>query len=310
MKPRWREFLIAFLMAIVLWYSVSGSEKVESQADVRVDYRGLPQGFVVRGGQVPRVTVRLRASAGMLRTLSGRDFAFYMDISDVKKGENLLAINPASLPFGSGVEVIEIMPSRIVLDVDTLDSKNVPLAADITGDLPPDYIAQVSFTPPEVALSGPSTLLAGIEKILVPVQVSDQITVGVSESKRLLPLPNGVDSTPAEIKIVQHIGIKRKLVTVTRTVQVDAPASFGKFIRPDRVTITLAVPDSQAAKVGSNNAIQAFAVLRRAELGSHTLPVQTKVPENSELVSVEPPQVTVTLEQKQPAPTSAPRKGR
>jgi YbbR domain-containing protein len=302
MKLRWREFLIAFLMAIVLWYSVSGSEKVESQAEVRVDYRGLPQGLVVRGGQVPRVTVRLRASAGMLRTLSGRDFAFYMDISDVRKGENLLAINPASLPFGSGVEVIEIMPSRIVLDVDTLDSKIVPLTADITGDLPPDRITQVSFTPPEVTLSGPSTLLAGIENIAVPLQVNEQAAVGVSESKRLLPLPSGVDSTPAEVKVVQHTGIERKLVTVTRTVQVDAPASFGKFVRPDKVTITLAVPDSQAARAGSNNAIQAFVALRRTELGSYTLPVQTTMPENSELVSVEPPQVTVTLEQRQPAP--------
>jgi YbbR domain-containing protein len=246
--------------------------------------------------------VRLRASAGMLRSFSGRDFAFYLDISDVHKGENLLAINPASLPFLSGVEVTEIMPSRIILDVDTVDSKSVPLEAEISGELPPDYIAQVSFTPPEVLLTGPSTLLDNIDKIAVPLQVKGDVTLGATESRRLLPLPGGVDSTPAEVNIVQHIGIKRKLVTVTRSVQVDAPASFGKFVRPDKVTVTLAVPDSEAAKAGSNNAIRAYAVLGHNELGSYSLPVQATVPEKSELVSVEPSQVTVTLEQRPPAP--------
>jgi YbbR domain-containing protein len=312
MKTRWRDLLVAFLLAVVLWYSVTGSEKVESQMDVRVDYRGLPQGLVVRSGQVPRVTVRVRASIGMLRSLSGRDFAFFMDIADIRKGENLLAINPSSLPFRSGVEVIEIIPSRIILDVDTLDSKYVPLAADpATDGLPPDYITQFTFDPPEVQVTGPSTLLAGMEKIVLPLQVDNDAALGSTEFKRLLPLPDGVVSIPAEVKITQHIGIKRKLVTVTRTVQVDTPAAFGRFIRPDKVTLTLAVPASQAAKAASDSAIQAFASLGSQELGSYSLPVQAAVPENCELVSIVPPQVTVTLEQKQapaPAPSSSSRR--
>jgi YbbR domain-containing protein len=306
MKLRWREFLVAFLMAVVLWYSVSGSEKVESQMDVRVDYRGLPQGLVVRTGQVARVAVRVRASAGMLRSISSRDFAFYMDLSDVRKGENELAINPASLPFSSGVEVIEVTPSRILLDVDTLESKSVPLAAEINGELPVDHVAQVSFTPPTVVINGPSSTLAEVTKIVIPLQVNSEATPGVTEFKRLLPLPGGVDSTPPEVKITQHIGIKRKLVTVTRTVQVDTPAAFGKFVRPDKVAISVAVPDSQSSRAASNNTIRAFATLDRNELGSYSLPVQATVPENSELVSIEPPNVTVTLEQPQTLPPPSP----
>lgn len=305
MKLRWREWIIAFLMAVVLWYGVSGSEKVESLLDVRVDYRGLPQGLVVRSGMVNKVAVRVRASAGMLRSLTGRDFAFFMDLSDVRKGENVLAINLSYLPFRSGVEVMEVSPSRISLIVDTVESKSVPLEADITGELPVDHIAQVVFTPPEVVLTGASSVLDTISKLVVPVTLDSPVTLGVTDSKRLLPLPEGIDARPPEVQIARHIGIKRKLVVVTRTVQVDTPAQFGKFVRPDKVTISVAVPESQAGKAAANSAIQASAVPDRMEYGSHDLPVTATLPENAELVSIDPPRVTVTLEQRQASPSPA-----
>lgn len=298
MKLRWREFIVAFLMAVVLWYGVSGSEKLESHLEVRVDYRGLPQGLVVLSGQVNKVTVRVRASIGMLRSMSGRDFAFFMDMSDVKKGENVLAVNLAYLPFRSGVEVIDVSPSRIILEVDTLERKTVPLEGRITGQLPKDYIAEVSYAPTEVTLSGASSLLAELDKVDVPVPLEESVRPGLTEGKRLLALPDGVDSTPNEVLQKVHIGIKRKLVTVQRTIQVDMPANFGKFVRPDKVGIAVAMPESLAAKAASNLDIRAFVRLEKPELGSHTLPVLVSLPEGAELVEVNPPKVTVTVEQK------------
>jgi len=307
MKLHWREFIVAFLTALVLWYGVSGSEKLESQVEVRVDYRGLPQGLVVLSGQVNKVSVRVRASMGLLRSLSGRDFAFLMDISDVRKGENTLAVNLAYLPFRSGVEVMDVSPSRITLEVDSLEKKVVPLEARLSGDLTKDLIAQVVFMPPEVTLSGAASLLEDIEKVEVPVQIEEPVTPGSTESKRLLPLPEGVDASPNEAKLSLHIGVKRKLVKVSRTVQVDSPQSLGKFVRPDKVNISVAVPDSFAAKAAASSEIRAFAHLERQDLGSYSLPVQVSLPEGAELVEIDPARVTVTLEQKQ-APGQAPKK--
>lgn len=302
MKLRWREMIVAFLMAVVLWYGVSGSEKLESHLEVRVDYRGLPQGLVVTSGQVNKVTVRVRASLGMLRSLAGRDYAFFMDLADVRKGENVLAVNLSYLPFRSGVEVMDVTPSRITLKVDTLENKTVPLRAVVGGDTPPDFVAHVSFTPAEVTLSGPSGLLEDIEEITVPVAIEGPVVPGTSESRLLVPLPEGVDVTPTEVTQAVQMGIRRKLVTVTRTVRVDSPGHLGKFVRPDKVTLAVAVPQSLAAKAASNNEIRAFAKLESQELGTYTLPVLVSLPEGAELVEVEPSQVTVTLEQKSAAP--------
>lgn len=302
MKLRWREFIVAFLMAVILWYGVSGSEKLESQVEVRVDYRGLPQGLVVTSGQVNKVTVRVRASMGMLRSMGGRDYAFLMDLSDVRKGENVLAVNLAYLPFRSGVEVMDVTPSRITLHVDTVETKIVPLKAEVSGDTPPDFVAHVSFTPPELTVSGPSALLEDMDAISVPVVINGPVVPGTTESKRLVPLPDGVDATPTEVKQSVQMGIRRKLVSVTRAVQVDAPAHLGKFVRPDKVSLAVAMPQSLAGKAASNNQIRAFVNLGTYDLGSYTLPVMVALPEGAELVEVEPARVTVTLEQKPQTP--------
>ncbi|MCL1940069.1 MAG: CdaR family protein [Desulfovibrionaceae bacterium] len=298
MKLRWKEFTVAFLMAVVLWYGVSGSEKIESQVEVRMDYRGLPQGLVVRSGLVNKVSVRVRASAGMLRTLANRDYAFYLDLSDVHKGENVLAVNMAYLPFRSGVEVIEVTPSRIFLDVDTVGTKVLPLEAQIMVELPEDYVAHVSFNPPEVTVTGPATVLDDLTGIAVQIPVENPDQIGETTFTRLLPLPDGVDASPPEVKATLSVGIKRKLVKVTRTVQVTAPPDMGKFIRPDKVNIDVAMPESLVSKAAANKDIRAFVQLTRHDLGSYTLPVQVELPDGAELIAVDPPRVTVTLEQK------------
>ncbi len=298
MTVRWKEFTAAFLMAIVLWYSVSGSEKIESQVEVRVDYRGLPEGLVVRSGQVNKVSVRVRASAGTLRSLSGRDFAFYLDLSAVHKGENTVAINPAYLPFRSGIEVMDVTPARIFLDVDSLSKKILPIKARITDELPDDYVAQISLNPEEVTVTGPTDQLEHMKGLRVNLPVPDPVRLGEERFTRLLPLPDGVSADPSEVKILLNIGIKRKLVKVSRTVQVEAPPEVGKFVRPDKVLIAVAMPESQAGKAGSNKGIRAFVQLARRDLGSYTLPVQVDLPPGAELVEVSPPEVTVMLEQK------------
>jgi YbbR domain-containing protein len=298
MKVRWKEFTVAFLMAVALWYGVSGSEKIESQVEVRVDYRGLPEGLVVRSGQASKVSARVRASAGVLRSLSGRDFALYLDLSDVHKGENTLAVNPAQLSFRSGIEVMEVTPSRIFLDVDTLSRKVLPLEAHITDALPNDYVAQVSFDPKEVTVSGPTSLLDRMKGVAVNLTVDQPIRTGEARFTRLLPLPDGVSAAPPETEVSLSIGIRRKLIKVIRTVQVEAPPNMGKFIRPNKVGIDIAVPESLAGRAGADRSIRAFVRLTRHDPGSYALPVQVELPPGAELVEATPAEVTVTLEQR------------
>ena len=52
--------LVAFLVALGLWYTLNAREEIERVVDVRIDYKGLPPGLIVTGGQINKVSVRFR----------------------------------------------------------------------------------------------------------------------------------------------------------------------------------------------------------------------------------------------------------
>ena len=112
--------LLSLLLAVGLWYVVIGSAQVEAQFDLRVDYRGLPEGLVVRDGMVNRISVRLRGPGELLRGLHSRDLAYTVDLSEVKKGANVLPLSVDSLTDLKSYEVVDVSPSRLVLEVDAL----------------------------------------------------------------------------------------------------------------------------------------------------------------------------------------------
>ncbi|MDR2604455.1 MAG: hypothetical protein LBC55_03765 [Desulfovibrio sp.] len=299
----YKELILAFTLALALWYGVSGSEKLESQLEVRVEYRGLPAGLVVRKGYIGKVSLRLRASAGVLRSVSERDFSVQMDLSGVHEGENMLAVNPAYLPNRGGVEVIEVVPSRIELYVDSLASKTVPLTALVQGAVPGDMELSVTFVPPEVGISGAASLVDDIDKLEIPVRIELPLVPGIKESRRALPLPDGVDADPAEVGIVVQAGVKRRLLGIVRSVLFDAEAAGGWVAVPNRVRITVRLPESSASGAASDPDIRAYV---RAEHGGGVslLPVQVDLPAGVELVSVDPPRVRLE-KQRAPAPPKA-----
>jgi hypothetical protein len=301
----YKELILAFTLALILWYGVSGSEKLESQLEVRVEYRGLPPGLVVRKGYIGKVSLRLRASAGVLRSVSERDFSVQMDLSGVREGENILAVNPAYLPIRGGIEVIEVVPSRIELDVDNLTNRTVPLTALVQGAGQGDMELSVTFVPPEVTISGAASLIRDIDKLEIPVRIEVPPAPGTKESRRTLPLPDGVDANPAEVGIVVQASVKRRLLGIVRDVLFDAEAAGGGIAVPNKVRITVRLPESSASSAVSDPDIRAF-VRPEHSGGASLLPVQVDLPAAVELVSVDPPRVRLE-KQRAPTPPKAPQ---
>jgi hypothetical protein len=301
----YKELILALVLALALWYDVSGSEKLEAQVDVRVEYRGLPPGLVVSGGYVGKVSLRLRASAGVLRSVTERDFSVQMDLSGVREGENMLAVNPSYLPMRGGVEVIDVVPSRIALRVDALASKTIPLAALVQGVVPGGIELSVSLVPSEAKISGGASVLGDIEKLDIPVRIESPLTPGTKESRRALPLPDGVDADPAEVAVVVRVDVKRRPVGVVRSVLFDAEAAGGRVAVPGKVHITVRLPESAAAGAAADPRIRAY-VRREHGVYAGIMPVQVDLPDDMELLGVDPSRVIM----EKPAPSPKARAAR
>ena len=298
MKLRWKELLLALFMAMGLWYIVAGSEKMESIVQVRVSYKGVPSNMVILSGLVDKLEVRVRASPGLLRTVSGRDFPFAMDLSGLHLGENVLPVEVSQLPFWGDVEVIEVSPARIQVEVDTMADKIVPVELKIQGETPKGFTLQADVDPAEVRLRGPASRLAGIKTLSIPVDASQETAPGNRTEARGFNLPDGVESTPPKVNV--HIGMdhRRKRMRLTRTVQVENQEGFGTFLRPNKVTISVAMPERMAAAAPTDDDIRAWVRVETRAPGAYTLPVHVALPDGAELIEVSPAEIVLTLEQK------------
>lgn len=201
MKIRWKELILSLIMAIGLWYSVSGSEKIETQIEVRVDYRGIPSNLAISEGIISKVKVRVKASAGQIATLYNRDSpAFLMDLSGLVKGENILPIPISKFPFWGGVEVIDVVPSNIILEVDAVKSKKVPLTIDLV-NLTKNQKKElsVSVEPSVVTIKGPEEMIDALSSLAVRCPV---LTSGDSHYLKVaVSTPDNVDAQPMQVNL-------------------------------------------------------------------------------------------------------------
>ena len=298
MVIRWKVLGIAFLLSFALWYSLSGSEKVESQFEVRVDYRGIPANLVVREGMINKINIRIRASEGQLRSMLGRSYNFALDLSQLQKGENVLPISIAQLPFHRGIEVIDITPPQITIIADSINTKTVPLTITYPTKSKFDQVIEAELSPQEVTISGPSELLDEIKKLNLALTSTEEYSLGTSTFTQAIPVPAGVTATPQEAAITVTASLNRKLVTITRPIILPALAAGFITAKPQKVSIQAMVPESLVNGIKDNTAITAAIDLEEYQKGTYILPVQVTLPEGAELIKVEPRTITVNIQDK------------
>jgi hypothetical protein len=295
-RVQWKELFLALAMAATLWFGISGTENVESQVDVRLEYKGIPKNLLIRGpGLINRVSVRVSGPSGQVRAMIGRDYVFTMDLSSLEPGENSLPIAIARTGLFGGLKVIEVIPPEISLLAEVAQSREIPLRPDIRGVLPKDLKAEALLIPEKVSLRGPPQEVAKMQDIVVPLALGRVTEPGTRDLRAPLPLPAGMEAEPASVDAVVSVDWKRKEVTLGRDVQVQPSVSFAYSLRPARVRIRAALPEGLVPAAEGNREIRAVVLLPKFVPGTYSLPVQVSLPAGALLLSVEPADISVVL---------------
>jgi hypothetical protein len=293
-KLQWKELLLAFAMAVTLWFGISGMENVESQVDVRLEYKGIPKDLLIRSpGLVNRVSVRISGPAGQVRAMSGRDYVFTMDLSSLEPGDNSLPIAITRTGLFGGLKIIEIIPPEIHLRAEVVRSREIPLRPDIRGALAKGLEAEALLIPEKVILRGPPQEVEKMQEIVVPLALGRVTEPGSRDLRAPVPLPVGMEAEPASVDAVVRVDWKRKEVQVSRAVQVHAPVSLALSARPAKVRIQAALPEALASAAADSREIRAFVTLSKFAAGVYVLPVEVSLPAGALLLNVEPLEVSV-----------------
>lgn len=298
-EPRavnWKYLLISLGMALLLWYTVNAREQIERVVEVRLDYKGLPEGLVVTSGQVSKITVRLRGPMELLRSLSSRELFYALDLSGLTKGSNVVSLTSDPVPELRAIQVVEVNPPRLTLTVDEILERHVPvvprLGASLFGDAA--RMVEARADPGQVLARGLAAAVAPLRELAVEVP-ADGSSEGLLVRDTLPVLtPPGVDISPESVTVWRRVILARKNVSLQREVlSYDAASEFD--IRPGRVSVVVAVPESLAHDADYLARVQAH--VKPGEVateGETTAPVDVRVPQGARLIRVTPGEVKVS----------------
>lgn len=292
--------LVALALALGLWVFVDDEEAAEILVSAPLELRNLPPGLEVISQTVQTVDIRLRGASSLLRDTPLEDLRAAMDLTGELPGERTWFLGAESVEAPSGVEVMRVDPSEVVLALDRTVSAPVRISPRVLGRPATGFeIHRIEIEPPDLVIEGPQSLLRDVEAVTTE-PISAQ---GLRESyaQRLqLELDPALRPTIRRVDVRLLIGEERE--TLELRIRVREAAGGGSCaILTSELAATVLVPGSLAASLGAELGEALFAEVECLGLedGSHELAPVIRFPggetEGMEVVSLSPPAVTVTV---------------
>ena len=144
----WRNMslrILSLLLALLLWFYVSNEQNPvnEQIMSIKLQQRGLGDELAVSG--IPsNVSIRVQGTRSQMANLTPADFEAVIDMSKFTEGEHHIPVTVNSPP---GIQVAQIIPTRIYVVLDSLVEQKVNVIATIKGTEQENlaYVLKYSF---------------------------------------------------------------------------------------------------------------------------------------------------------------------
>ena len=158
--------LISILLGAILWYFVVSERSGETAISVPLDFRNIPNPLIIIENPKESINLRISGPATSLRRLSPKNVKATIDLSDAKPGVAKFAIQPEQITLPRGLRVTMVSPASVVLTIDELLRKTLPVEAILVGKpLEGFKLTRVGIDPPAVEIVGARDELSGLQRI-------------------------------------------------------------------------------------------------------------------------------------------------
>jgi len=290
--------LLALLLATVLWLTVAGEHIVERTLRVPLELRNAPAELEIVGDPPMTVDVRVRGSSAILSRMEPGEVVALLDLEGARPGSRLFHLRPDEVKAPYGVEIAQITPATVGLELEKSGRRSVPVVPAIEGDPAPGFVlGRATATPATVEVIGPERRLRDLANATTePVSVaghratvSDVVTIGVADAAlRLAETQNAtvtVEVLPAPVeRDFADVPIRWR----------NLGAGLSARIQPSvaRVTVRGRHPAIDAVRADT---IDAFVDLAGLGPGQYNLRVQIDPTPNFGVLSTEPSVVQVIV---------------
>ncbi|NOT47649.1 MAG: YbbR-like domain-containing protein [Acidobacteria bacterium] len=194
----WLMKLVALVITFALWVGVTGLSKPTTQR-----MNGIP--LTLRFGNnvdaattTQEIDIIISGDKRKIDQINRNDLVVSLDLTDVPPGDRVIQMTPntVSITLPNGVKLDEIQPPQIVVKLETVQIKEVPVNAVTEGQLPEGFeIYSQAVNPQKISVRGPATLIRALSSVTTDkIDLSNrnadftarQVSVNVSNPKAVL----------------------------------------------------------------------------------------------------------------------------
>ncbi len=286
--------IISCIIAVVLWTVVLGSRTVEITKEVPLEI--ITPSEVTTANEVPdHIAFQLSGPKAFLRAIMDRrEEPIRVNLAGVKPGLVTYRFFPENIHVPIGVKVLSIHPTAIVVKLEPIRRKEVPVQIDIRGKPPEGYrIVKTEVRPPQVRIKGAETRVDAVSEILTK-------SIDVSDLKQKFEKEVVFEFTQHDIQIegpAPRVVIDIQPTSANyRVKNVDVRVlSMHHFTLSEKNVTVFIRADSAHIKALDRSQVYAVVDLRGKPKGNYTEPVKVTLPEHLGLVKVVPEKVNIRL---------------
>jgi YbbR domain-containing protein len=195
--------ITALVLGTALWFTVSG-QRVERRLSVPITYSNVPTPLILTGDQLDNVSVQVRGSDNLVGQLNGGNLRVVVDLGGANPGANIIPLRPDQVEAPLGVEVLQVEPGTVTVDLERAGQMNVIVRPTVEGDPAPGFaVNRITVEPRVVTVTGPEGRLNDqvtvvTERIMVTgrtTRVVQNVGVGVADAQLRVAAPHTVTVT-------------------------------------------------------------------------------------------------------------------
>lgn len=152
---RARYFLVALVIAVILWVAAHGASPIERSFDLPVAFHEVPEDLVIVEQNTDVVNVRVLGSRAALRSFETSRTEYALNVSGARAGAAEFEVDISRISLPRGARPVSRSPSQVEIKLERRGTKVMQVRPDLTGDPAPGFkLAGVEVDPPRVRVAG------------------------------------------------------------------------------------------------------------------------------------------------------------
>lgn len=288
----WVLKLISFFFALFLWYFVVGEDKIDKTINIPVEILNLPADLTISNQFKNELEITVNGPRGLIRNLDEERIYRPIDLSRAKPGTRAFQNTEDSISLPRGVRLLRVKPTDIILQLDKLIKKDIPVLATAKGQPPAGYeLVSITIDPPAIPVTGPQIVVEQCDSIAtLPIDISHltESTTSAVALELADPIRDLVgDPIVNATIIIQEKKEKKSVKGIPIRLLLSGKKTY--TLTPETVAVTALIPYTTARKTKDLKTLfRARIIGVELPAGTHKLTVEVTPAEDIEVIAISP----------------------